>query len=101
PGRAPAATRVPYTTLFRSPPHGPGRPAGARLGGSDPLADLSERGRGLLLVDHFASVWGTTHQGTRKGVWFRLDRDGSRGGSAAGDRKSTRLNSSHVKISYA
>lgn len=66
------------------PPHGPGRPAGARLGGSDPLADLSERGRGLLLVDHFASVWGTTHQGTRKGVWFRLDRDGSRGGSAAG-----------------
>src|SRR5690606_39338921 len=51
--------------------------------GSDPLAELSERGRGLLLVDHFASVWGTTHQGTRKGVWFRLDRDNRRGASAA------------------
>lgn len=35
---------------------------------------LSERGRGLLLVDHFASRWGTTHMPGRKGVWFRLDR---------------------------
>jgi sigma-B regulation protein RsbU (phosphoserine phosphatase) len=35
---------------------------------------LAERGRGLLLVDHFASRWGTTHLRTGKGVWFRLDR---------------------------
>jgi phosphoserine phosphatase RsbU/P len=35
---------------------------------------LAERGRGLLLVDHFASRWGTTHLPTGKGVWFRLDR---------------------------
>jgi serine phosphatase RsbU (regulator of sigma subunit)/anti-sigma regulatory factor (Ser/Thr protein kinase) len=38
------------------------------------LADLSERGRGLLLVDHFATRWGTTHHDGGKGVWFQLDR---------------------------
>ena len=37
------------------------------------ISQVSERGRGLLLVDHFASRWGTTHQPTGKGVWFRLD----------------------------
>lgn len=39
------------------------------------LADLSDRGRGLLLVDHFAHRWGTTHHDGGKGVWFQLDRD--------------------------
>lgn len=38
------------------------------------ISQISERGRGLLLVDHFASRWGTIHEGARKGVWFRLDR---------------------------
>ncbi len=38
------------------------------------IGEVAERGRGLLLVDHFASRWGTTHQRTGKGVWFRLDR---------------------------
>jgi serine phosphatase RsbU (regulator of sigma subunit)/anti-sigma regulatory factor (Ser/Thr protein kinase) len=38
--------------------------------------ELDERGRGLLLVDHFASSWGTTHHGKGKGVWFRLTRPG-------------------------
>src|SRR5690606_40921756 len=42
-----------------------------------------------------------------EGVGVRIDAAGSRGGAGvsgrgrAGDRKSTRLNSSHVKISYA
>ena len=47
--------------------------------GGDPsaTAELAERGRGLLLVDHFASRWGTTHHATGKGVWFRLDRPGA------------------------
>lgn len=40
--------------------------------------DVAERGRGLLLVDHFASRWGTTHLPTGKGVWFRLDRPSAR-----------------------
>jgi phosphoserine phosphatase RsbU/P len=38
------------------------------------VAMVSERGRGLLLVDHFASRWGTTHDRAGKGVWFHLDR---------------------------
>jgi phosphoserine phosphatase RsbU/P len=39
-------------------------------------AELAERGRGLLLVDHFATRWGTTHHASGKGVWFRLDAPG-------------------------
>ncbi|MEV5764387.1 SpoIIE family protein phosphatase [Micromonospora sp. NPDC052213] len=38
------------------------------------IDEISERGRGLLLVDHFANRWGTTYLPTGKGVWFRLDR---------------------------
>ena len=38
------------------------------------IGEVAERGRGLLLVDHFASRWGTVHEGAGKGVWFRLDR---------------------------
>ncbi|MER7169340.1 ATP-binding protein, partial [Micromonospora sp. NPDC000207] len=38
------------------------------------INEVSERGRGLLLVDHFASRWGTTYLPTGKGVWFRLER---------------------------
>lgn len=47
-----------------------------RVGAQLSLADLSERGRGLLLVDHFANRWGTTHYDSGKGVWFRLNRRG-------------------------
>jgi serine phosphatase RsbU (regulator of sigma subunit)/anti-sigma regulatory factor (Ser/Thr protein kinase) len=57
-----------------SDPAGPA-PVGAPVRAS--LADLSERGRGLLLVDHFATRWGTTHYDHGKGVWFRLNRRGS------------------------
>jgi phosphoserine phosphatase RsbU/P len=46
------------------------------------IGEVAERGRGLLLVDHFASRWGTVHEGTGKGVWFRLDRKA--GASAPG-----------------
>jgi phosphoserine phosphatase RsbU/P len=37
------------------------------------IGEVAERGRGLLLVDHFASRWGTVHEGDGKGVWFRLE----------------------------
>ncbi|MER7888805.1 SpoIIE family protein phosphatase [Micromonospora sp. NPDC094482] len=47
------------------------------------ITEVAERGRGLLLVDHFASRWGTTYLPTGKGVWFRLDRSGA--GSASAD----------------
>ncbi|WP_204745586.1 SpoIIE family protein phosphatase [Glycomyces paridis] len=51
-----------------------------RSGGIDPM-DMAmpevtaEGGRGLLLVDRFASSWGTTHDATGKSIWFRIDRD--------------------------
>src|SRR5690349_22204084 len=73
--RPPRSTLFPYTTLFRSgPPGGGGR---------------RRRGRGAhrLRVDR------------RPGV-PPLRRDASRRGGDQ-DRKSTRLNSSHVEISYA
>ncbi len=37
--------------------------------------ELAEGGRGMLLVDHFATSWGTVHHASGKGVWFRLRRD--------------------------
>jgi phosphoserine phosphatase RsbU/P len=47
------------------------------------IAEVAERGRGLLLVDHFASRWGTTYLRTGKGVWFRLDRSDRKGNGPA------------------
>jgi sigma-B regulation protein RsbU (phosphoserine phosphatase) len=41
--------------------------------------DPAVGGRGLLLVNQFASGWGTHHQPTGRAVWFRLDRDGDGG----------------------
>ncbi|MDG4803534.1 SpoIIE family protein phosphatase [Micromonospora sp. WMMD980] len=43
------------------------------------ITEVAARGRGLLLVDHFASRWGTTYLPSGKGVWFRLDRPGLHG----------------------
>src|SRR3712207_8520041 len=79
--RPPRSTLFPYTTLFRSdallPPArgaGPLRPA-HRPAEPQPLPGVAERGDG-----------GTELEGR---------------GHPHGDRKSTRLNSSHANISYA
>src|SRR5690606_40856100 len=78
----PRSTLFPYTTLFRS---------GADL--------RAERGRGAEGRGGRAVPRGPDRQGRR----VRRQRTGlprpARGGER--DRKSTRLNSSHVKISYA
>src|SRR5690242_21550083 len=73
--RPPRSTLFPYTTLFRS--------WSRRLGGRAP-------GRGVLLE--------YAHVARRDRV--RLSGAGGRG-RARPDRKSTRLNSSHMSISYA
>src|SRR3712207_8485724 len=83
--RPPRSTLFPYTTLFRSQAgalggghsgdHARGSTAAARLLGAEPVADRPD--------DR-----GDTARG-----------DAVRGG--AGDRKSTRLNSSQANISYA
>src|SRR3712207_6880256 len=87
--RPPRSTLFPYTTLFRSrhQPIGwrvPGRRGGGRFGRP---AHLRQGGRQALA-------------GSRR---KRRRVPGTRGGllQQAGDRKSTRLNSSHANISYA
>src|SRR3989442_6914487 len=75
--RPPRSTLFPYTTLFRSA-MGPVRPGAAGALGHCGIA-VDGAGHGLFLAAH----------------------PGDAPGPAAGDRKSTRLNSSHVRISYA
>src|SRR5690606_41385244 len=93
--RPPPPTLFPYTTLFRSQlAHQRKRHARFKhlvlalalvgLVGGDALA-LEQR-VAVLQVEQRA-------RGDRDGQWIRERSDG--------DRKSTRLNSSHVKISYA
>src|SRR5690242_20992100 len=71
--RPPRSTLFPYTTLFRS------------LRGRGGEAAVVRRGRGAAAVL----------------VRSATDRPGRRGLRHARDRKSTRLNSSHMSISYA
>src|SRR3989442_5668005 len=70
--RPPRSTLFPYTTLFRSP----------NAAGNVPYPGLSRlKGGGKVTWQTFFSVFATIF--------------------LAEDRKSTRLNSSHVRISYA
>src|SRR2546422_8054414 len=75
--RPPRSTLFPYTTLFRSPATSAGRGQGSR--------DLEAR-----RVSHRGRA--AARHGGRHGLHAGADR---------GDRKSTRLNSSHGYISYA
>src|SRR2546430_5491956 len=77
--RPPRSTLFPYTTLFRSHL---GRPKG----GPDPKYSLRPAAKKLEEL-------------LGKPVAFALDCIGP--GAIQGDRKSTRLNSSHSQISYA
>src|SRR5256885_7408187 len=84
--RPPRSTLFPYTTLFRSlPQRQPGGQGHVRHGsGKGPdTPSLSEGGRGRRI---------SPAGGSPPPVSPRL---------AGGDRKSTRLNSSHLVISYA
>src|SRR3712207_7793524 len=77
--RPPRSTLFPYTTLFRSKQYAGGAPADE-----------------YKLASLFARV--SYDYGERYMAEFTVRRDGS---SRFGDRKSTRLNSSHANISYA
>src|SRR5690349_22719981 len=80
--RPPRSTLFPYTTLFRSL-----RPAGRRGGGRG--GECPDPHRRPVRRDN-AGRRHLPHLRTRR--WHR---------DLLGDRKSTRLNSSHVEISYA
>src|SRR5690606_41464722 len=87
PPAPPSSTLFPYTTLFRS--------------GHDGGAGDGRNGRARP-SDHVARGGedGVDQQRDHRGVQPVLHRHAADGGIAK-DRKSTRLNSSHVKISYA
>src|SRR2546426_1289818 len=84
--RPPRSTLFPYTTLFRSARRLGERARRARAArrgggcaGTDPAAHARPRAREARARERLASSWT----------------------SVSGDRKSTRLNSSHLVISYA
>src|SRR5699024_12286581 len=85
----PPPTLFPYTTLFRSCP----RPLG-RHGQEDPEYP---RGRRRVPLRH-AVLW---HQAALRHAIRGAGVHAERGRGHDRDRKSTRLNSSHVSISYA
>src|SRR3712207_8633631 len=85
--RPPRSTLFPYTTLFRSQPFARGAGVGRRLE-HDELAGLEHAGERVAGVQQRAQV--------RLAVAGERCREPRRG-----DRKSTRLNSSHANISYA
>jgi anti-sigma regulatory factor (Ser/Thr protein kinase) len=72
-GFGPHSATVTVSDSARGRPH---RGDPARLTERDPVGDVAEHGRGLLLVAALADSWGW--QGTPHGkrVWFRLDADG-------------------------
>src|SRR5437899_9389929 len=81
--RPPTSTLFPYTTLFRSNPARTLPPRGLQ----PDLPDGGQRGRGQRPGP------GSLHSGlSESGVLRSIERP---------DRKSTRLNSSHLGISYA
>src|SRR5690554_7596391 len=81
--RPPRSTLFPYTTLFRSPLGSQGEVLSLISGGFDStVASYLMNRRGLKTHFCFFNLGGSAHE---IGV----------------DRKSTRLNSSHVRISYA
>src|SRR3712207_8993432 len=83
--RPPRSTLFPYTTLFRSVEHaGAALLVGVAAGGDDGAQRVGHAALGGHVVDE------PVHPGAQGAV-----------GRLVGDRKSTRLNSSHANISYA
>src|SRR5690606_40483307 len=98
---APRSTLFPYTTLFRSRR----KTRGAKAAIKTLLPALREQRGTWFRVAEFAakssaSVYASQLRKEHQGYEWRSA--GSESGSVLwADRKSTRLNSSHVKISYA
>src|SRR3712207_7838722 len=85
--RPPRSTLFPYTTLFRS------------VGKRAVVGQEEEPGGGRVQAADWDEAGEVGHQGSD----CRAAAAGlvPQGGEVAGDRKSTRLNSSHANISYA
>src|SRR5690606_41615788 len=95
------ATLVPYTTLFRSHAVGEGRLEGVPVdvvpvGHLHRLFTTRQR---LLWIDHRQPVSSKPHFASPVVSRTSQHQTPPKGSRTGGDRKSTRLNSSHVKIS--
>src|SRR3712207_7295893 len=90
--RPPRSTLFPYTTLFRSGAGRPGRTDRGRRVGGRLLGASGRMARRRRRREPGAAR--RRRHGAVRGV-------GGEGGQDGGDRKSTRLNSSHANISYA
>src|SRR5690606_40361334 len=88
----PSSTLFPYTTLFRSPSGGASESAGTQR-----FPGLRARRGRIVRVRRAARSLRLARRAARDDPGARA----LRGGARLADRKSTRLNSSHVKISYA
>src|SRR3712207_9086367 len=98
--RPPRSTLFPYTTLFRSrDPRGHGRPLHERPRGHARRA--RDGAEALLLRVVGACAAAAAGTGSRAGGRAAPGLAARRRADPAGDRKSTRLNSSHANISYA
>src|SRR5690606_39313216 len=88
--RPPTATLFPYTTLFRSPY--------TRKDGEDFVGLVAD-----WWADGVETVWAIRRSDELAGMigLHKITSHAHGGEAEIGDRKSTRLNSSHVKISYA
>src|SRR5690606_40452223 len=97
----PRFSASPYTTLFRSGARGRPGPAGkAAPAGRAAVAD-GARGGAVVAVTAGGGPPGLARRVQRHRAGtprYRVRRPGRRLGSDLPDRKSTRLNSSHVKI---
>src|SRR2546426_7960450 len=95
--RPPRSTLFPYTTLFRSV-------GGGSRGTGDRRARLRPKPPGRGPGGGRPGVPRARRRAGRErppGVADRVLLDGAARGASVGDRKSTRLNSSHLVISYA
>src|SRR5690554_7147519 len=86
--RPPRSTLFPYTTLFRSRRTTTGRPAAETAGGQELPVRYGYGATARVLTVRLPPARG-------------IHRRGSHQPAGHADRKSTRLNSSHVRISYA
>src|SRR3712207_7859087 len=86
--RPPRSTLFPYTTLFRSPVF-------------EGLEAVRRSGKANLLDRKMVQSWALRMGHVETVLWVEHHPDEYRYGVFRGDRKSTRLNSSHANISYA
>src|SRR5699024_11503584 len=97
--RTPTSTPFPYTTLFRSDQVVLGHVVLDQGSAVEHGKAVAQAAQGVVHAGHVVGTVGV--KGLVSAGGLVVDLDVLDAGRAGGDRKSTRLNSSHVSISYA